>query len=77
MCGVPVSPARTPSQLVARYKYTVPGLDVDAWIGEHAPDFDLEAWRSAHEERQQVQAANREEQRRKERVRRKKPKGRT
>ncbi|MFI5905420.1 hypothetical protein [Streptomyces cyaneofuscatus] len=74
--GVP-PPARTPPQLVARYGYTVPGLDVDAWIGEHAPDFNLQAWRSAREERQQAQAAKREEQRRKERARRKKPKART
>ncbi|MEV1092068.1 hypothetical protein [Streptomyces microflavus] len=43
----------------------MPGLHVDAWIGEHAPDFDLAAWRSAHEEQQQAQAAKREEQRRK------------
>ncbi|WP_207565660.1 hypothetical protein [Streptomyces sp. CA-256286] len=71
--GVP-PPARTPPQLVARYGYTVPGLDVDAWITEHAPHFDLAAWRSAHDERQQGQAAKREEQRRKERARRKKPK---
>jgi hypothetical protein len=71
--GVTPSPG-TPPQLVARYGHTVPGLDVDAWIGEHAPDFDLPAWRAAYEEKLRAQEAKREEQRRKERARRKKPK---
>ncbi|MGW8768369.1 hypothetical protein ACWGN5_38490 [Streptomyces sp. NPDC055815] len=67
-------PEGTPPQLVARYGHTVPGLDVDAWVGEHAPDFDLGAWRTAYEAELQAQEAKREEQRRKERARRKKAK---
>lgn len=67
-------PAGTPPQLVARYGHTVPGLDVDAWIGEHAPSFDLAAWRAAYAAKLRVQAAKREEQRRKERARRRKSK---
>ncbi|WP_395576894.1 hypothetical protein [Streptomyces sp. BK79] len=67
-------PAGTPPQLVARYGHTVPGLDVDAWVSEHAPGFDLAGWRAAYEERLRVQEGKREEQRRKERARRKKPK---
>uniref|UniRef100_UPI002ED42D2C hypothetical protein n=1 Tax=Streptomyces cellulosae TaxID=1968 RepID=UPI002ED42D2C len=67
-------PAGTPPQLVARYGHTVPGLDVDAWISEHAPDFDLAGWRAAYEKKVQAQEARREEQRRKERARRNKPK---
>ncbi|MFI1004943.1 hypothetical protein ACIP10_36185 [Streptomyces galbus] len=67
-------PAGTPAQLVARYGHTVPGLDVDAWVREHAPGFDLAGWRAVHDEKLRAQEAKREEQRRKERVRRKKPK---
>lgn len=67
-------PAGTPPQLVARYGHTVPGLDVDAWISEHAPTFDLAAWRASYEEKLRVQEAAREEQRRKERARRRKSK---
>ncbi|MFF3096740.1 hypothetical protein [Streptomyces cyaneofuscatus] len=67
-------PVGTPPQLVARYGSTVPGLDVDAWIGEHAPDFDLPAWREAYEAKVREQGAKREEQRRKERERRRKSK---
>ncbi|QGZ53337.1 hypothetical protein GPZ77_34470 (plasmid) [Streptomyces sp. QHH-9511] len=67
-------PAGTPPQLVARYGHTIPGLDVDAWVSEHAPDFDLVGWHSAYDEKLRAQQAKREEQRRKERARRKKPK---
>lgn len=67
-------PPGTPPQLVARYGHTVPGLDVDAWVSEHAPAFDLCAWRAAYAEKLRVQEAKREEQRRKERARRKKSK---
>jgi hypothetical protein len=67
-------PAGTPPQLVARYGHTVPGLDVEAWISEHAAAFDLSAWAAAYEEKVRAQEAKREEQRRKERARRKKPK---
>lgn len=67
-------PAGTPPQLVARYGHTIPGLDVDAWVREHAPDFDLVAWQAAYGEKVAAQQAKREEQRRKERARRKKPK---
>jgi hypothetical protein len=67
-------PKDTPPQLVARYGHSVPGLDVDAWIGEYAPDFDLAAWRAAYDEKLREQEAKREEQRRKERARRKKAK---
>ncbi|MGW4951556.1 hypothetical protein [Streptomyces parvulus] len=70
--GVP-PPADTPPQLVARYGHTVPGLDVDAWIGEHAPRFDLAGWRTASDAKLQEQEAKRAEQRRKERARRRKP----
>lgn len=69
-----VPPKGTPAQLVARYGHVVPGLDVDDWVAEHAPAFDLAGWRAAHEEKVRTQAAKREEQRRKERVRRKKAK---
>ncbi|MEU9568207.1 hypothetical protein AB0D16_40630, partial [Streptomyces sp. NPDC048161] len=68
--GVP-PPAGTPPQLVARYGHTVPGLDIVAWVSEHAPDFDLGAWRAAYDETLRAQEAKREEQRRKERARRK------
>ncbi|MEU0633370.1 hypothetical protein [Streptomyces sp. NPDC005989] len=68
--GVP-PPVGTPPQLVARYGHTVPGLDIDAWVSEHAPDFDLGAWRAAYDETLRAQEAKREEQRRKERARRK------
>lgn len=67
-------PAGTPPQLVARYGHAVPGLDVDAWMSEHAPAFDLPAWRFAYDEKMRAQEAKREEQRRKERARRKKSK---
>ncbi|MFD5493376.1 hypothetical protein ACFWH4_10720 [Streptomyces sp. NPDC127091] len=67
-------PAGTPPQLVARYGHTVPGLDVDAWVSEHAPAFDLAGWRAAYDEKLRAQEAKREEQRRKERARRKKSK---
>ncbi|WP_329126096.1 hypothetical protein [Streptomyces sp. NBC_01353] len=67
-------PAGTPPQLVARYGHTIPGLDVDAWVSERAPDFDLVGWQSAYDEKLRTQHAKREEQRRKERARRKKPK---
>ncbi|MFD3572125.1 hypothetical protein, partial [Streptomyces sp. NPDC058667] len=66
-------PAGTPPQLVARYGHTIPGLDVEAWVSEHAPDFDLVGWQSAYDEKLRAQHAKREEQRRKERARRKKP----
>ncbi|OKJ52558.1 hypothetical protein AMK29_30505 [Streptomyces sp. CB02261] len=66
-------PAGTPPQLVARYGHTIPGLDVEAWVSEHAPDFDLMGWQSAYDEKLRAQHAKREEQRRKERARRKKP----
>ncbi|MEU9014276.1 hypothetical protein AB0D12_31805 [Streptomyces sp. NPDC048479] len=68
-------PAGTPPQLVARYGHTVPGLDISAWVSEHAPEFDLAGWRAAYDEKLRVQQAKREEQRRKERARRKKAKG--
>ncbi|WP_228994389.1 hypothetical protein [Streptomyces sp. DH8] len=67
-------PKGTPAQLVARYGHVVPGLDVDDWVAEHAPDFDLVGWRAAYDEKVRAQAAKREEQRRKERARRKKSK---
>jgi len=67
-------PAGTPPQLVARYGHTVPGLDVDAWVSKHAPDFDLLAWKAAYSAKVGVQESKREEQRRKERARRKKAK---
>ncbi|MFB8122150.1 hypothetical protein ACFVG1_13260 [Streptomyces bacillaris] len=67
-------PKGTPAQLVARYGHVIPGLDVDDWIAEHAPDFDLAGWRAAYDEKVRAQAAKREEQRRKERARRKKAK---
>ena len=66
-------PPGTPPQLVARYGHTVPGLDIDAWVSEHAPGFDLPAWRAAYAEKLRAQEVKREEQRRKERARRKKP----
>lgn len=67
-------PKGTPAQLVARYGHVIPGLDVDDWVAEHAPDFDLAGWRAAYDEKVRAQAAKREEQRRKERARRKKAK---
>lgn len=67
-------PAGTPPQLVARYGHTIPGLNVEAWVSEHAASFDLHAWRAAYGEKLRAQEAKREEQRRKERARRKKPK---
>ncbi|MEV5205162.1 hypothetical protein [Streptomyces sp. NPDC053720] len=68
--GVP-PPAGTPPQLVARYGHMIAGLDIDGWVSEHAPDFDLGAWRAAYDETLRAQEAKREEQRRKERARRK------
>ncbi|MFC9341419.1 hypothetical protein ACFT0G_25320 [Streptomyces sp. NPDC057020] len=65
-------PMGTPPQLVARYGATIPGLDVDAWITQHAPAFDLAAWTARHEEKVAAQQAKREEARRKERARRRK-----
>ncbi|MEU8740640.1 hypothetical protein [Streptomyces halstedii] len=65
-------PVGTPPQLVARYGHTVPGLDIDAWVSKHSPDFDLPAWRAAYKAKVGVQESKREEQRRKERARRKK-----
>jgi hypothetical protein len=67
-------PKGTPPQLVARYGHVVPGLDIDAWVHENAPDFDLTAWRATYEAKLRAQEAKREEQRRKERARRKKSK---
>ncbi|MFF0561520.1 hypothetical protein [Streptomyces sp. NPDC004266] len=67
-------PPGTPPQLVARYGHTVPGLDVAAWVAEHAPAFDLPAWQTAYEATLRAQETKREEQRRKERARRKKAK---
>ncbi|MFH7337140.1 hypothetical protein [Streptomyces sp. KHY 26] len=67
-------PAHTPPQLVARYGHTIPGFDIDVWMQEHAPDFDLTGWQAAHDEKLRAQQAKREEQRRKERARRKKSK---
>lgn len=69
-------PSGTPPQLVARYGHTIPGLDVEAWISEHAPAFDLHAWQSGYDEKMRAQAAKREEQRGKERARRQKAKKR-
>ncbi|AWK10027.1 hypothetical protein DDQ41_15250 [Streptomyces spongiicola] len=71
--GVPPS-ADTPPQLVARYGHTIAGFDIEAWMEEHAPDFDLTGWRAAHTARLQGQQERRAEQRRKERARRKKSK---
>ncbi|PSK47997.1 hypothetical protein B0E38_06474 [Streptomyces sp. 111WW2] len=65
----------TPPQLVARYGPTILGFDVDAWIAEHAPSFDLAGWRAAYEEGLRAQEAKREAQRRKEALRRKPKKG--
>jgi hypothetical protein len=61
----------TPPQLVARYGPTIPGFDIDAWIAQHAPSFDLAGWRAAYEETLRAQEAKREAQRRKEALRRK------
>ncbi|WP_432089678.1 hypothetical protein [Streptomyces sp. bgisy095] len=61
----------TPPQLVARYGATIPGFDVDAWISEHAPSFDLAAWRAKYEATVAAQEAKRAEQRRKAALRRK------
>ncbi|MFJ6481176.1 hypothetical protein ACIQK6_13785 [Streptomyces sp. NPDC091682] len=66
-----VPPADTPPQLVARYGATLPGFDIDRWVAEHAPAFDLAAWRDAREATISAQEAKREAQRRKERERRK------
>ncbi|WP_405425538.1 hypothetical protein [Streptomyces erythrochromogenes] len=66
-----VPPAGTPPQLVARYGVTLPGFDVDRWVAEHAPAFDLAAWRDEREATISAQEAKREAQRRKERERRK------
>ncbi|MFI5621476.1 hypothetical protein [Streptomyces sp. NPDC051567] len=64
-------PADTPPQLVARYGPTLSGFDIEGWMAEHAPAFDLAAWRAAYEARLLGQEAKREEQRRKDRERRK------
>jgi hypothetical protein len=61
----------TPPQLVARYGPTIPGFNVDAWIAEHAPSFDLVAWRTAYEAKLSEQEAKRAAQRQKESRRRK------
>jgi hypothetical protein len=61
----------TPPQLVARYGPTIPGFDVDAWIAEYAPSFDLAGWRATYEATLRAQETKREEQRRKESQRRK------
>lgn len=61
----------TPPQLVARYGPTIPGFDVDAWIAEHAPSFDLAGWQAAYESTVSKQEAKRAEQRQKEARRRK------
>lgn len=61
----------TPPQLVARYGPTIPGFDVDAWIAEHAPSFDLAGWRAAYESTVAEQEAKRTAQRHKEAKRRK------
>lgn len=61
----------TPPQLVARYGATIPGFDVDVWIAEHAPSFDLVGWRSAYESTVVEQEAKRAAQRHKEARRRK------
>ncbi|MGW2582643.1 hypothetical protein ACWCYZ_15135 [Streptomyces virginiae] len=66
-----VPPADTPPQLVARYGVTLPSFDIDRWVAEHAPAFDLAAWRDAREATISAQEAKRETQRRKERERRK------
>ncbi|MFF3214124.1 hypothetical protein ACFYYB_26045 [Streptomyces sp. NPDC002886] len=65
------APPKTPPQLVARYGHTVPGFDVDAWLAEHAPDFDRAAWQAAYDGRLAEQEAKETEQRRRERARRK------
>ncbi|MEU3065046.1 hypothetical protein [Streptomyces subrutilus] len=64
-------PGDTPPQLVARYGPTLSGFDIDGWVAEHAPAFDLAAWRATYEGRLLAQEAKREEQRRKDRERRK------
>jgi hypothetical protein len=61
----------TPPQLVARYGPTIPGFDVDAWMAEHAPSFDLAGWRAAYESTVAEQGARRAAQRQKEAKRRK------
>lgn len=61
----------TPPQLVARYGATIPGFDVDVWIAEHAPSFDLAGWRAAYESTVAEQEAKRAAQRYKEAKRRK------
>lgn len=61
----------TPPQLVARYGATIPGFDVDVWIAEHAPSFDLAGWRAAYESTVAEQEAKRAAQRHKEAKRRK------
>ncbi|WP_327286665.1 hypothetical protein [Streptomyces sp. NBC_01205] len=68
--GVP-APPDTPPQLVARYGHTVPGLDVNAWLSEHAPGFDRSAWQAAYDARLREQEEKEAEQRRKDRARRK------
>lgn len=69
--GVP-APADTPPQLVARYGHTIPGFDIDAWMEEYAPDFDLSGWRAARAERLGQQQAGQEERRHKDRARKRK-----
>ncbi|MXM66753.1 hypothetical protein GR925_25810 [Streptomyces sp. HUCO-GS316] len=66
------APADTPPQLVARYGHTVPGFDVDAWMEENAPDFDLTGWRAAHAGRIGAQQQEHQERRRKDRARKRK-----
>ncbi|MDX3368884.1 hypothetical protein PV387_23070 [Streptomyces sp. ME02-6987-2C] len=66
------APADTPPQLVARYGHTVPGFDVEAWMAEYAPDFDLAGWTTAHAARKNVQQEEQQERRRKDRARKRK-----
>lgn len=66
------APADTPPQLVARYGHTVGGFDVDAWMQENAPDFDLTGWRAAHAARKNAQQEEHEERRRAARARKRK-----
>lgn len=57
-------PADTPPQLVARYGHTVGGFDVEAWMQENAPDFDLTGWTAAHTARKNAQQEEQQERRR-------------
>lgn len=69
--GMP-APAGTPPQLVARYGYTVPGFDVEAWMQENAPDFDLTGWTADHAARKNAQQEEHQERRRAARARKRK-----